>query len=191
MGCCFLLQGIFPTQGSTHVSYVSRTGSRALYHQHHLGSPPQIHPVFPVPPGESLTQCSVGMGGEEKGKERNKLFSKYDRRWARTLCCAVLSRSAVSHSAIPWTVACQAPLCMGFSSQKYWSRLPFPSPGDLPDPGTEHVSPALQADSLPFRPPGSHLCPYKRYQRVHSLTVPSCTKEKPREQTSKGQSYVS
>ena len=49
---------------------------------------------------------------------------------------------------IPWTVACQASLSMGFSRQKYWSGLPFPSPGDLPDPGIEPRSTALQADSL-------------------------------------------
>ena len=49
-----------------------------------------------------------------------------------------------------WTVALQAPLSMGFSRQKYWSRLPFPSPGDLPDPGIKPRSAALQADSLPF-----------------------------------------
>ena len=49
----------------------------------------------------------------------------------------------------PWTVAYQAPLSTGFSRQKYWSGLPFSSPGDLPDPGTEHRSHALQADSLP------------------------------------------
>ena len=45
----------------------------------------------------------------------------------------------------PWTVACQAPLSMGFSRQEYWSGLPFPSPGDLPDPGIKSRSPALQA----------------------------------------------
>ena len=44
------------------------------------------------------------------------------------------------------TVAHQAPLSMGFSRQEYWSGLPFPFPGDLPDPGMEHGSPALQAD---------------------------------------------
>ena len=49
----------------------------------------------------------------------------------------------------PWTVACQTPLSMGFSRQEYWSGLPFPSPGDLPDPGIEPGAPALQADSLP------------------------------------------
>ena len=51
--------------------------------------------------------------------------------------------------AILWTEACQAPLSMGFSRQEYWSGLPFPSPGDLPNPGTEPGSPALQADDLP------------------------------------------
>ena len=48
-----------------------------------------------------------------------------------------------------WTVACQAPLSMGFSRQEYWSGLTFPSPGDLPNPEIEPGSPALQADSLP------------------------------------------
>ena len=48
-----------------------------------------------------------------------------------------------------------APLSIGFSRQKYWSGLPFPSPGDLPDPGIEPGSPTLQADSLPSEPPGS------------------------------------
>ena len=51
--------------------------------------------------------------------------------------------------ATPWTVAHRAPLSMGFSRQEYWSGLPFPSPGDLPDPGIEPKSSALQADSLP------------------------------------------
>ena len=60
---------------------------------------------------------------------------------------------------ISWTVAHQAPLSMGFSRQEYWSGLPFPSPGDLPDPGIKPgspVSPALQADSLPSEAPGKH-----------------------------------
>ena len=54
----------------------------------------------------------------------------------------------------PWTVAYQASLSMGFSRQEYWSGLPFPFPGDLPDAGIEPGSPALQADALPFEPPG-------------------------------------
>ena len=53
----------------------------------------------------------------------------------------------------PWIVARQAPLSMGFSRQDYWSGLPFPSPGDLPDPGIKPLSPVLQADSLSSEPP--------------------------------------
>ena len=53
-----------------------------------------------------------------------------------------------------WTVAHQAPLTLGFSRQQYWSGLPFPPPGDRPDPGTEPGPPALQADSLPSESPG-------------------------------------
>ena len=53
---------------------------------------------------------------------------------------------------IPWIVACQAPLSMGHPRQEYWGGLPFPSPEDLPDPGIELGSPALQADSLPPKP---------------------------------------
>ena len=56
--------------------------------------------------------------------------------------------------AIPRTVACQAPLSMGFSRQEYWSGLPFPSPWYLPYPGIKPTSPALQADSLPLAPHG-------------------------------------
>ena len=60
-----------------------------------------------------------------------------------------MSLRHVQSFAIPWTVAHQAPLSMGFSRQEYWRGLPFPSPGDLPHPGIETGSPALQADSLP------------------------------------------
>ena len=66
----------------------------------------------------------------------------------------------------PWTRACQAPLSMGFSRQEYWSGLPLPSPGDLPDPGIELRSPALQADSLPTelwgKPKHANTYPEKR-----------------------------
>ena len=54
----------------------------------------------------------------------------------------------------PWTVAHQAPLFMGFPRQEHWRSLPFPSSGDLPDPGIEPGSPELQADSLLPEPPG-------------------------------------
>ena len=56
--------------------------------------------------------------------------------------------SCVRLFAIPWTVACKAPLSLGFSRQQYWSGLLFPSPGDLLNPGIEPASLALQADSL-------------------------------------------
>ena len=56
--------------------------------------------------------------------------------------------------ATPWTVAFQAPLSMGFFRQQYWSGLPFPSPGDLPNPGIKPRFPALEADSLPCEQSG-------------------------------------
>ena len=62
---------------------------------------------------------------------------------AQMLCCIQLFVTL-------WTVACQSPLSMGFSRQEYWSGLPFPSPGALPDPGIEPVSSAWRVDSLPL-----------------------------------------
>ena len=64
------------------------------------------------------------------------------------------SLSRIRLFATPWTVAYQAPLSVGFSRQQYWSGLPFPSPVDLPKPGIEPGSPALQTDALPSEPPG-------------------------------------
>ena len=66
----------------------------------------------------------------------------------------------------PWTIALQAPLSKEFSRQE-WSKLPFPSPVDLPDPGiepTSPVSPVLQADSLPDKPSGNHPQPHNFYR---------------------------
>ena len=78
------------------------------------------------------------------------------RQWFSNL--SVLKLSAGSGSvtklcptlATPWTVACQVLLSMGFPTQEHWNGLPFPLPGDLPNPGIEPVSPALQADALPL-----------------------------------------
>ena len=64
------------------------------------------------------------------------------------------SLSHVRLFATPWTVAYQVPPSMGFSRQAYWSGLPFPSPGNLPNQGIEPRSPALQTDALPSEPPG-------------------------------------
>ena len=66
----------------------------------------------------------------------------------------VKSLSRVQLFATPWTVTYQAPPSVGFSRQEHWSGLPFPSRGDLPDPGVEPGSPALQADALTSEPPG-------------------------------------
>ena len=67
------------------------------------------------------------------------------------------SLSRVRLFATPWTVDHQAPPSMGVSRQEYWSGLPFPSPGDLPNPRIESRSPALQADALTSEPPGKSL----------------------------------
>ena len=75
--------------------------------------------------------------------------------------------SHVQLFATPGTVAYQAPSSMGFSRQEYWSGLPFGSPGDLPDPGIEARSSALEADALPSEPPGKTNA-YNRVGKEHS-----------------------
>ena len=65
---------------------------------------------------------------------------------------------SLSNSVITWTVACQAPLSMGFSRQEYWGGLPFPTSGDLPDPGIEPASPALEGRFFTTEPPGKLVC---------------------------------
>ena len=69
-------------------------------------------------------------------------------------CCCLIAQlcPTLGH---PWTVAWQAPLSMGFPRQEYWTGLPFPSPGDLPNPGIEARSVTSQADSLPSEPQGN------------------------------------
>ena len=73
--------------------------------------------------------------------------------WLPPPITVVQSLSSLQLFATLWTVDHKAPLSMEFSRQEYWSGSPFPSPGDLPNPGTELRSPALQADSLPSEPP--------------------------------------
>ena len=75
------------------------------------------------------------------------LYAEWVSEWVKSL-------SRVWLFATPWTVAHQALPSMGFSKQEYWSGLPFPSPGDLPDPEIKLVSPAFQADALTSEPPG-------------------------------------
>ena len=103
-------------------------------------------------------------------------------------------------SAAPWTVAHQAPPSMGFPRQEYWSGLPFPSPGDIPNPGIEPRSPALQADTLTSEPPGNcaylqlFLIPYSflfvfvcSRRGVSSCKHCSCAAKGPRSQPVSGQ----
>ena len=78
------------------------------------------------------------------------------------LCCAQ-SLSSIQLFVTPWTVVHQILLSMEFSRQEYWNRLSFPTPGDLPNPGIEQGSPALQMDSLPAELPG------KPIQQLHKI----------------------
>ena len=80
--------------------------------------------------GQGKGQGEGGTNGESNMETYTLLLSHFSR---------------VRLLATPWTAAYQAPPSMGFSRQEHWSGLPFPSPGDLPDPGTEPRSPALQA----------------------------------------------
>ena len=77
----------------------------------------------------------------------------------------VKSLSHVQLSVTLWTVTYQASPSMGFSRQEYWSGLPFPSPGDLPDPGIKPGSPALEADTLTSEPPGKEI--ESKYLTMH------------------------
>ena len=69
----------------------------------------------------------------------------------------------------PWTVACQAPLSVEFSRPKYWNRWPFPSPGDLANPGIEPKFPTLQADSLPSEPPEIYINNINEFSDLNRL----------------------
>ena len=89
----------------------------------------------------------------------------------------VKSLSRVRLFDTPWTVAYQAPPTMGFSRQEYWSGLPFPSPGDLPNPGIEPGSPTLEADALTSEPPGkliSSILLYKCTMRIVPFFPQTC-----------------
>ena len=96
------------------------------------------------------------------------------------------SESEVTQSCLtlcnPWTVAHQSPRSMGFSRQEYWSGLPFPSPGDVPDPGIEARSPTLQADALTSASPGKPL-----NTRIQVLTLKISREERKPGRRKKGE----
>ena len=82
------------------------------------------------------------------------------------ICCSFVVQSQ-SHAllfATPWTVAHQAPLSMGFSQQEFWSGLPFPSPGNLPDPGIKPMFPALAGRSVLLSYQGSPVFDIVRFK---------------------------
>ena len=97
--------------------------------------------LFPLPPCRWMEQMFSSSLGPAKTFPAKKVKVK--------------SLSCVQLFATPWTVAHQAPPSMEFSRQEYWYGLSFPSPGDLPDPRIKAGSPGLQADVLPFEPPGT------------------------------------
>ena len=155
MGSLSLLQGFFPTQGSspglTHCRWI-------IYKLSHKGSSSYVR-------GKSKRSLPtlVSKSYKSPGRDRNVWLGwKADWFWLKgnRLCFAqcglkpllkVVVVELLSHVWLfvtPWTVAYYAPPSMGFSRQEYWSGLPFPSPGDLPGAGIEPRSPALQADSL-------------------------------------------
>ena len=113
---------------------------------HLLQDSPCNMPI-PCPNLLSITPPSCPASGDTQGK-----FSSFPMRLINKV--KVKSLSHVWLFGTLWTVAYQAPLSMGFSRQEYWSGLPFPSLRDLPNPGIEPRSPALEADALTSEPPG-------------------------------------
>ena len=106
-----------------------------------------------------------------EGRDFKNVVIVVDSQRCVNFCCASLLShlSRVRLFATIWTVAHQAPLSVGFSRQGYWSGLPFPLLGDVPDPGVEPRPPALQVDSLSSEPPGKpfSLMEQSRYSAGH------------------------
>ena len=120
-----------------------------------------------------------------QNQTRNNRLSKSGKEYIKAVYChpayltsmqsekKVKLLSHVRLFATPWTVAYQASQSMGFSRQEYWSGLPLPSPGDLPDPGIKPRSPSLQADALLSEPPGK-----PKYMQRTSREMPGWVKHK-------------
>ena len=146
VGCHSLLQGIFPAQGSNpglpHCRWI-------LYQQSHTGSPYQLY-LNKIGRNNKvywrmcrLTQMLHHFVVQGLEHWQVSVFTKGRHQWmtvlqrVRSIWQHVQFATVPSSFATPWTVAHQAPLSMGFSRQEYWSGLPCPPPGDLPNPGTE------------------------------------------------------
>ena len=122
----------------------------------------QIWEQLWCPPTGEWVSCSISRQWNINQHKKRNEWSNHEKPWRKVkcLCCVLRSFSHVWLFATPEPVVCQVPQFIGFYRQEYWSGLPFPSPGDLPDPGIEpgspawRQSPALQADSLPLKPSG-------------------------------------
>ena len=110
-----------------------------------------------------------------RGRKSKKTKQK-QKHWGSIYLCIIWKwklLSCVRLFTTPWTIAYQAPLSMEFSRPKYWNRWPFPSPGDLANPGIEPKSPTLQADSLSSEPPEKPIQKPKTYCMLTSLFIVS------------------
>ena len=107
-------------------------GSTPHFLDHYLQNETELGPFFPALNSHSVHVCPLAFSASKKFTR--KFFPLYS-----FLLKYVYSRKyvlrCIQFFATPWTVAHQAPLSMGFSQQEFWSELPFPPPGDLPDPG--------------------------------------------------------
>ena len=122
---------------------------------------PSTSPSRPRVAGETLIILDCVSGGRSCGRWMTSIL-RVMKGWEsrqQSFCGGLVTKSCQT-LATPWTLAHQAPLSMGCPRQEQWSVLPFPSPGDLPIPGTEPLSPALQVSScnasrfFSFEPPG-------------------------------------
>ena len=147
VGCHFLLQGVFQSQGSNPGLPHCR---QILYHLSHQGSPRILKWVdYPFSRKTSQARNWTWVSCIAGGCFTSWATREHEVKWSE-----VKSLSSVQLFVTWWTIACQALPSMGFSRQEYWSGLPFPSPGDLPDPGIKPRFPALEADALTSEPPG-------------------------------------
>ena len=140
--------------------------------------------MFPFIPLYTILDAQTKSDGFHFFLLENSSFHNSYNWWVEILFANFMSLSEVAQSCPtlcdPWTVAHQAPPSMGFSRQEYWSGLPFPSPGDLPDPGIEPRSPTLQADTLTSEPPGKPTTnfkwtyivkKYKRRKKIYKINL--------------------
>ena len=158
VGCHFLLQGIFLTLGSK-LCLLRFLRCRQILTAELLGKPLSAYckVMRQVWRNKAVRDKKADSCSLCKYITILTLYYSCNSRVSDS-CCLVRLLSCVRLFATPWTIAYQAPPSMGFSRQEYWSGLPFPSPGDLPNPGIEPRSPALRAGALPSEPQGSPCC---------------------------------